>query len=90
MALNDFQPTEIDGKVLFVNKDTKDIGTAIHEFSLTKEGKAYIQNPATGGGAAGSGGTSAGGGNVVTREQLEAMHPQQRIDFFNKGGQMAS
>jgi hypothetical protein len=54
MELNNFQPAEIDGKVLFVNKDTKDIGTAIHEFSITNEGKAYILNPATGGGASGS------------------------------------
>ncbi|MDR1586296.1 MAG: hypothetical protein LBS57_02435 [Treponema sp.] len=53
LTLHDFQPTEIDGKVLFVNKDTKDIGTAIHEFSLTNEGKAHIQNAATGGGASG-------------------------------------
>jgi hypothetical protein len=68
----------------------KDIGSAIHEFSLTKEGKAYIKNPATGGGAAGSGGTNSGGGNTVTREQFDAMYPQQRIDFFSKGGRIAS
>jgi hypothetical protein len=89
MALNDFQPTEIDGKVLFVNKDTKDIGTAIHEFSLTKEGKAYIQNPATGGGAAGSGGNLQAGGNTVSREQFDAMNQTQRMEFFTKGGKIA-
>jgi hypothetical protein len=88
MALNDFQPTEIDGKVLFVNKDTKDINTAIHEFSLTKEGTAYIQNPATGGGAAGST-APASGGSFLNREQFEKMDQAQRAEFFKKGGQLA-
>jgi hypothetical protein len=89
LTLNDFQPTEIDGKVLFVNKDTKDIGTVIHEFSLTKEGKAHLSDQSTGGGAAGSTAPASGGGSL-NREQLEKMDQAQRAEFFRKGGQLAS
>jgi hypothetical protein len=89
MTLNDFQPTEIDGKVLFVNKDTKDIFSLRHSDSRTKEGKAYIQKQATGGGATGSGGAHLAGGNAVNREQFDAMSQAQRMEFFNKGGKIA-
>lgn len=92
MALHQFEPKDIEnnGEYKFYNRAMKDIGSVIHEFSLTKEGRAYIQNPATGGGAAGSGGTTTGGGSTVTREQFDGMNPQQRMDFFSKGGKLAS
>jgi hypothetical protein len=92
MALHKFEPKDIEnnGEYKFYNGAMKDIGSVIHEFSLTKEGKAYIQNPATGGGAAGSGGTTPSGGATITREQLEGMSQAQRMEFFSKGGQMAS
>jgi flagellar biosynthesis GTPase FlhF len=91
MALHTFEPKDIEdnGEYQFYNSAMKDIGSVIHEFSLTKEGKAYIQNPATGGGAAGSGGTT-GGGNTVNRERFDAMSQVERIDFFGKGGKIAS
>jgi hypothetical protein len=88
MALNDFQPKEIDGKTLFLNKDSKDIASAIQEFALSKEGKAYIQNPSSGGGAAG-GSKAPAGALSITRAQFEAMQPQQKAEFFQKGGQIA-
>jgi hypothetical protein len=92
MALHKFEPKDIEnnGEYKFYNGAMKDIGSVIHEFSLTKEGKAYIQNPATGGGAAGSGGTPAVGGAAITREQFDGMNQQQRMDFFSKGGKLAS
>jgi hypothetical protein len=92
MALHKFEPKDIEnnGEYKFYNGAMKDIGSVIHEFSLTKEGKAYIQNPATGGGAAGSGAATPSGGATATREQLDNMNPQQRIEFFGKGGQLAS
>jgi hypothetical protein len=89
MQLNDFQPAEIDGRVVFVNKDTKDIGTAIHEFSLSKEGKAYIQGQSTGGGAPGNPGTKPAGGSIITRDQFDTMNQAQRMEFFSKGGKIA-
>jgi hypothetical protein len=92
MGLHKFEPKDIEnnGEYKFYNGAMKDIGSVIHEFSLTKEGKAYIQNPATGGGAAGSGGTNPAGAATVTRENFEAMNHAQRLEFFNKGGQIAS
>jgi RNA processing factor Prp31 len=89
MEMNKFQPTEIDGQVRFINKDSRDISSVIHEFSLTKEGKAYIHNPATGGGASGSGGSSPAGGNAMPLAQFEAMSAQQKMDFMQKGGRLA-
>jgi hypothetical protein len=76
MALHKFEPKDIEhnGEYKFYDNAMKDIGSVIHEFSLTKEGKAYIQNPATGGGAAGSGGTPQAGGNTASREQFNAMN----------------
>jgi hypothetical protein len=57
MAMHKFEPKDIEnnGEYKFFNSGMKDIGSVMHEFSLTKEGKAYIQNPATGGGASGGG-----------------------------------
>jgi hypothetical protein len=90
MAMHKFEPKDIEnnGEYKFFNNGMKDIGSVIHEFSLTKEGKAYIQNPATGGGAAGSGGTSQTGGNTVGREQFDAMNQAQRMEFISKGGKI--
>jgi hypothetical protein len=91
MAMHKFEPKDIEnnGEYKFFNSGMRNIGSVIHEFSLTKEGKAYIQNPATGGGAAGSGATHSGGGNTVSREQFDAMNQMQRMEFFNKGGKIA-
>lgn len=54
LSLNDFEPQEIDGSLKFLNKDHHTIEEAINSFALTQEGKAYIRNPSTGGGAFGS------------------------------------
>jgi hypothetical protein len=92
MTLHKFEPKDIEnnGEYRFYNSAMKDIGSVIHEFSLTKEGRAYLQDSSTGGGAAGSGGARSAGGNTVSREQVDAMSPQQRMEFFDKGGQIAS
>jgi hypothetical protein len=92
MAMHRFEPKDIEsnGEYKFFNNSMKDIGSVIHEFSLTKEGKAYIQNPATGGGAAGSSGTHTAGGNSVSRQQYEAMTPKQQSEFIAKNGTIAS
>jgi hypothetical protein len=91
MALHQFEPKDIEnnGQIKFYNSAMKDIGSVIHEFSLTKEGKAYIQNPATGGGAAGSGGAKGSGGLTISREMFDAMPQFERMEFVKKGGQIA-
>lgn len=54
LSLNNFEPQEIDGSLKFLNKDHHTIEEAINSFALTQEGKAYIRNSSTGGGAVGS------------------------------------
>lgn len=55
LAMNEFYPDEIDGQTKFLNKEHHTIEEVISSFALTQEGKAYIKNAASGGGATGSG-----------------------------------
>jgi hypothetical protein len=90
MMKNQFQPKELDGKTIFLNQENQTIEQVMHAFSLTADGKAFIKNQNSGGGAAGgnagSGGGSRGGGQTVDRAQFGAMNPQQQMEFLNKGG----
>jgi hypothetical protein len=89
MMKNNFQPKEIDGKTVFLNETNDTIEAVMHKFSLTAEGKAFIKNQNSGGGASGGntgGSGSRGGGQTVDRPQFENMSPQQQMDFLNKGG----
>lgn len=54
LSMNEFEPQEIDGDLKFLNKEHHTIEEAINSFALTNEGKAYIKNMSTGGGAKGS------------------------------------
>lgn len=89
LSMNDFQPQDIDGNMKFLNREHHTIEEAISAFALTQEGKAYIANPSTGGGARGSGGSSDfHGGKQITSQQLDAMTNEQIMDFSLKGGQV--
>ncbi|MDR1352849.1 MAG: hypothetical protein LBK05_06160 [Treponema sp.] len=82
MAMHKFEPKDIEnnGEYKFFNSGMKDIGSVIHEFSLTKEGRAYIQNPATGGGASGGGAPAA---------QIPSGNPWAKDSFnLTRQGQM--
>ena len=88
LSMNEFKPETIDGQLKFLNQEHHTIEEAINSFALTQEGKAYIANPSTGGGARGSGvgtGTYAGS-KVVSRKQFDNMSPQAQSDFVLKGG----
>lgn len=94
LSLNEFTPDTIDGTTKFLNKEHHTIEEAIHAFALTQEGKAYIANPSTGGGARGSTPTYGGVGNnkTLTREQfteLQSRDPKQAQEFFKNGGRIA-
>ena len=87
LAENNFEPEEIDGKMVFLNKDHHTIEETINSFALTQEGKAYIANPSTGGGARGSGvGGTFSESKVVSRKQFDNMTPQAQTEFVMKGG----
>ena len=93
LEMNDFEPTDIDGQLKFLNKDHHTIEEAINAFALTTEGKAYIANPSTGGGARGSASPSIGGTGTKTmsREEftaLQARDPVGAQKFFREGGRI--
>ncbi len=89
LMMNNFEPKEIDGQTVFVDKNMKEIKDVMHDFALSNEGKAFIKCPFSGGGATGS------GGNVdfdktkqVSSQQLDNMSEEQIMEFALKGGQV--
>ena len=92
LTLNHFEPKEYDGKLEFVNSEHRLIQDVIDAFSKTDEGKAYIANPSTGGGARGSSTVSGGIGNkTMSRSaysELQARDPQKAMQFFRDGGKL--
>lgn len=93
LSLNDFHADEIEGVgTKFLNKEHHTIEEAIHAFALTQEGKAYIANPSTGGGARGSSSISGGTGNkTMSRsayDDLQKSDPKKAMDFFREGGRI--
>lgn len=94
LSLNDFHAEEIEGEgIKFLDKGHHTIEDAIHTFAMTPEGKAYISNPSTGGGARGSGSTGNGGtGNkTMSRsayDELQRSDPEQAMKFFREGGRL--
>ena len=88
LSMNNFEPQDIPGQGLqFLNQENHTIAEAINTFALTQEGKAYIANPSTGGGARGSGvGATFSDSKVVSRKQFENMSPQVQNEFIMKGG----
>ena len=81
LSLNEFKPEEIDGQMKFLNKENHTIEEAINAFALTAEGKAYIANPSTGGGARGSAPTQNVGGGTVNpfKKETENLTEQMRL-----------
>ena len=94
LSENDFQPDDsIDGQLRFLNKEHHTIEEAIHAFAMTPEGKAYIANPSTGGGARGSGSTGSGGTGNKTMSRsayndLQKSDPEKAMQFFRDGGRL--
>lgn len=91
LALNDFEPQDINGELKFLNKDHHTIEEAINSFALTPEGKAYIANPSTGGGARGSGNSlDFHASKQISSQQVENMSDEQLMEFALKGGQVVN
>ena len=94
LQTNDFHAEEIEGVgTKFLNKEHHTIEEAIHAFAMTQEGKAYIANPSTGGGARGSSSTGSGGtGNkTMSRSaynELQKSDPEKAMKFFREGGRL--
>lgn len=80
LMISDFEAKEVDGVVRFLDKNMKEIKDVMHEFALTNEGKSYLQNPSSGGGARGSSGQ--GGTNAVNnpwKKETENLSEQMRL-----------
>lgn len=94
LMTNDFHAEEIEGVgTKFLNKEHHTIEEAIHAFAMTPEGKAYIANPSTGGGARGSGSTGSGGTGNKTMSRsayndLQKSDPEKAMQFFRDGGRL--
>ena len=93
LSLNEFTPDTIDGVTRFLNKEHHTIEEAIHAFALTQEGKAYIANPSTGGGAKGSSTNYGGSGANKTMsrsayDEMQRSDPQKALEFFRNGGRL--
>lgn len=87
-SLNDFKPKDVDGNIVFLNKDNHTIGEVVNSFILTNEGKAYIRNTSSGGGARGSVSADFGNAKEVTSQQIDNMTDQQLMEFALKGGRV--
>lgn len=95
MQLNNFELVEIDDKAVFINKsNNKTIDAVMREFAHTAEGKAFIENQSTGGGATGVGGSSTGGagtgGLSMSRDQFGALSPAAQMEYMSKGGKVVN
>ena len=94
LQTNDFHAEDIEGVgTKFLNKEHHTIEEVIHAFAMTQEGKAYIANPSTGGGARGSSSTGSGGtGNkTMSRSaynELQKSDPEKAMKFFREGGRL--
>ena len=85
-SMNNFEPKTVDGKVVFINDENHTIGEVVNSFAMTNEGKAYIRNVSSGGGAAGSASSGYGNDKQITSQQIENMNDQQLMEFALKGG----
>mgnify|MGYP000325662206 CR=1 FL=1 len=85
-SMNNFEPKTVDGKVVFLNDENHTIGEVVNSFAMTNEGKAYIRNVSSGGGAAGSASSGYGNDKQITSQQIENMNDQQLMEFALKGG----
>lgn len=85
MLQNDFEAKDIDGNMMFLNKQNKTIQDAMHDFALTPEGKAYIKNPTSGANSHNSGNpnTSSNAQNTITRAEYNDLvkNPQKFAEF---------
>jgi len=91
MYRNNFEPKDIDGSIIFLNKENKTIQEVMKDFALTTEGKAYLRNPTSGAGSHPTKSTYGTGGKTMTRTEFEKMrteNPASVSAFFAKGGQV--
>ena len=89
-ARNKFEHQVIDGvkKLLSPGPEFRSVTDVLNAFLATDEGKEYLVNNSTGGGAPGAphAATSGGKQNTIPRERFDQMSAQEKMDFVTKGG----
>lgn len=86
LAENHFEAKEIDGQTMFLNRENKTIAEVMQTYASTTEGKSFIKNPTTGGGARGD--TTTSGKMTKSRADFERMTPTEKSEFFRAGGKL--
>ena len=82
LSMNDFKPEDIEhnGQIKFLNADHHTIEEVISNFALSNEGKAYLANPSSGGGARGSTTTNTGSSEANPfKKETENLTEQMRL-----------
>jgi hypothetical protein len=82
-----FEPFEYGGKSEFVNKDGKKMADLLNDFLSTEEGKHYLQNTSTGGGAVG--GSSQKGFNGKNPWVKESRNLTEQARILNENPNLA-
>jgi hypothetical protein len=86
-ARNKFEHQEVEGVKKLMNSEFRSVSDVLNAFLATDEGKEYLINNNSGGGAAGSThGSQPGKPNTMPRERFDGMTPQEKMDFVSKGG----
>jgi len=87
-----FGPYEYNGKTEYVINDGpnkgKKMGDLLTEFLNSDEGKYYVENKNTGGGARGQPNAAGGTENSIARSQFDQMSYAERKDYLSKGGKI--
>jgi hypothetical protein len=79
-----FEPFEYGGKNEWVNKDGKKMADLLNDFLNTEEGKHYLQDNNTGGGAAGGSKQGAVGG--MSRQQFDTLPYTEQAAYMKAKG----
>ena len=86
-----FSVSNIDGKDLVINKDSKTMQEAVREFAATPTGKAYIKAGASGAGSGSNASGSGGGEKTMTQAEFQALNlkePKAAMKFIQSGGRI--
>jgi len=70
-----------------MNAEYRGVSDVLNAFLATDEGKEYLLNNSSGGGAPGAThGSTSGKPNTMARQRFDQLTPQEKMDFVSKGG----
>ena len=87
LSENRFEPKEIDGQTVFLNDEQKLLSDVLKEYALTENGKSFIANSISGGGAKGSVKTNTG--SMVNPFKRETRSLKAQNELFKTNPELA-